>query len=151
MAQPLLPCLPPQHRPRCRALDSRQQLRRQAAAHCSGTGDAPADDDYEAALDDREVSAEVAVHLRSVRENLGVAVRGALVAPQRPDRSLKVRPPCRVPTLHKVYATGSARTLPHTCAMVRENLGRAAMCAAHSWRRSNQTLCKGCKTHASPA
>ena len=79
-------CVPTWRRPRCRALN-RQQLRGQAAAAC----DAPADDDYEAALDDREVSPEVVAHLRSVRENLGKAVRGALAAPLRPDRSARVQ------------------------------------------------------------
>ena len=79
-------CAPIWRRSCCRALNG-QPLRGQAAASC----DAPADDDYEAALDDREVSPEVAAHLRSVRDSLGKAVRGALAAPLRPDRSARVQ------------------------------------------------------------
>ncbi|KAK9839508.1 hypothetical protein WJX81_006252 [Elliptochloris bilobata] len=73
-----------------RNLDQRQQSAWQAHATCGASGDALLDDDYEAALDDREVSAEVAAHLRSVRESLGAALRGALAAPQRQDRSARV-------------------------------------------------------------
>jgi len=55
-------------------------------------GPAPDNGDYEDELDDREVSAEVAAHLRSVRGSLGAAMRAALAAPPaRPDRSMRVR------------------------------------------------------------
>ena len=55
-------------------------------------GPAPNDGDYEEELDDREVSAGVAAHLRSVRGSLGAAMRAALAAPPpRQDRSMRVR------------------------------------------------------------